>query len=61
MSKENEKLPYSKPALVCYGKVSELTLVKSVGPAEGAKGSLTTRMGKGIKILPGMDGGGMSF
>ena len=59
MLKKNQKQRYASPELVCYGKVSDLTLVKSTGSNEGAKGSAVNRKaGKaGFKILPGMDGG----
>ena len=54
------KKQYHRPSFVCYGKVSDLTLVKSTGPNEGKKGTALNRKGGGGKsaILPGMDGGG---
>ncbi|MGK0189229.1 MAG: hypothetical protein ACI9R3_005046 [Verrucomicrobiales bacterium] len=54
-----QKKSYSSPVLTCFGKVSDLTLVKSTGPSEGKKGTSLVRKGGGKSgILPGMDGGG---
>lgn len=50
---------YTSPELICYGKVKELTLVKSTGAAEGKKGSGLSRKGGGKSgLIPGMDNGG---